>query len=208
MVRGGTNGDGGTRRLPDFMRAIVGFGTIRQTTTAAGLSTQPRPFAVVPLSAEAVWKVAGLVVSDIGPEVVDGGYVEGVDRGQATFLPDRLDDFVDADNPVRVVDAFADALDLRGLGFVRAVPSSTGRPGYHPAVLLKLYIYGYLNRIPFERRLEREAARNFELMWLTGRLVPDHKTMPTSGATMAKQSAGCAAGSCFSARAWACSVRR
>jgi transposase len=105
------------------------------------------------------------------------GYVEGVDRGQATLFPDRLDDFVDADNPVRAVDAFVDALDLRELGFARAAPASTGRPGYHPAVLLKLYVYGYLNRIASSRRLEREAARNVELMWLTGRLAPDHKTI-------------------------------
>jgi transposase len=105
------------------------------------------------------------------------GYVEGVDRDQATLFPDRLDDFIDADNPVRVADAFVEALDLRELGFVRAVPSSMGRPGYDPAVLLKLYIYGYLNRIPSSRRLEREAARNVELMWLTGRLAPDHKTI-------------------------------
>ncbi len=105
------------------------------------------------------------------------GYVEGVDRSQATLFPDRLDDFVGADNPVRVVDAFVDALDLRELGFTRAAPASTGRPGYHPAVLLKLYVYGYLNRIASSRRLEREAARNVELMWLTGRLTPDHKTI-------------------------------
>jgi len=105
------------------------------------------------------------------------GYVEGVDRDQATLFPDRLDDFIDADNPVRVVDAFVDALDLRTLGFARTVPAGMGRPGYHPAVLLKLYIYGYLNRIPSSRRLEREAARNVELMWLTGRLAPDHKTI-------------------------------
>jgi transposase len=105
------------------------------------------------------------------------GYVEGVDRTQATLFPDRLDDFVDADNPVRVVDAFVDALDLRELGFSRAVPTTMGRPGYHPAVLLKLYVYGYLNRIASSRRLEREAARNVELMWLTGRLAPDHKTI-------------------------------
>src|SRR3712207_390764 len=105
------------------------------------------------------------------------GYVEGADRNQATLFPDRLDDFVGADNPVRVVDAFVDALDLRELGFTRAAPASTGRPGYHPAVLLKLYVYGYLNRIASSRRLEREAARNIELMWLTGRLAPDHKTI-------------------------------
>jgi transposase len=105
------------------------------------------------------------------------GYVEGADRSQATLFPDRLDDFVGADNPVRVVDAFVDALDLRELGFARAAPASTGRPGYHPAMLLKLYVYGYLNRIASSRRLEREAARNVELMWLTGRLAPDHKTI-------------------------------
>ena len=105
------------------------------------------------------------------------GYVEGVDRTQATLCPDRLDNFVDADHPVRVVDAFVEALALRELGFARATAASTGRPGYHPAVLLKLYIYGYLNRIASSRRLEREAARNVELMWLTGRLAPDHKTI-------------------------------
>jgi transposase len=105
------------------------------------------------------------------------GYVEGVDRNQATLFPDRLDDFGDADNPVRVADAFVDALDLGELGFSRAVAASIGRPGYHPAVLLKLYVYGYLNRIASSRRLEREAARNVELMWLTGRLAPDHKTI-------------------------------
>jgi transposase len=105
------------------------------------------------------------------------GYIEGVDRSQATLFPDRLDDFVDADNSVRAIDAFVDALDLRELGFARALPTTMGRPGYHPAVLLKLYVYGYLNRIGSSRRLEREAARNVELMWLTGRLVPDHKTI-------------------------------
>ena len=105
------------------------------------------------------------------------GYVEGVERTQATLFPDRLDDFVGADNPVRVVDAFVDALDLGELCFTRAAPASTGRPGYHPAVLLKLYVYGYLNRIASSRRLEREASRNVELMWLTGRLAPDHKTI-------------------------------
>src|SRR5918997_456106 len=105
------------------------------------------------------------------------GYVEGVERGQATLFPDRLDDFIEADNPVRVVDAFVDALDLRELGFSRAAPAPTGRPGYHPGVLLKLYVYGYLNRVASSRRLEREAQRNVELMWLTGRLAPDHKTI-------------------------------
>jgi transposase len=105
------------------------------------------------------------------------GFIEGVSRDQITLLPDRLDDWVAEDNLVRVVDIFVDELDLAGLGFDRHAAARTGRPGYHPAVLLKLFIYGYLNRIPSSRRLEREAGRNVELMWLTGRLVPDHKTI-------------------------------
>jgi len=104
-------------------------------------------------------------------------FIEGVDRSQATLFPDRLEDWVNEDNPVRVIDAFVDALDLNGLGFVRATAAETGRPGYHPAVLLKLYVYGYLNRVQSSRRLEREAGRNVEVMWLTSRLVPDHKTI-------------------------------
>ena len=104
-------------------------------------------------------------------------FVEGVERGQATLLPESLDDFVHSDNPVRVVDVFVDELDLRDLGFESVDPCSTGRPSYHPSVLLKLYIYGYLNRVQSSRRLEREAARNVEVMWLVGRLVPDHKTI-------------------------------
>jgi len=104
-------------------------------------------------------------------------FIEGVDRSQATFLPECLDDFVAGDNPVRVVDVFVDELDLRDLGFDRVDPRSTGRPSYHPSVLLKLYIYGYLNRVQSSRRLEREAGRNVEVMWLLGRLVPDHKTI-------------------------------
>ena len=104
-------------------------------------------------------------------------FVEGVDRGQTTFLPECLDDFIDEDNPVRAVDVFVDELDLGGLGFDRVDPKATGRPGYHPSDLLKLYIYGYLNRVQSSRRLEREAGRNLEVMWLTGRLAPDHKTI-------------------------------
>jgi len=104
-------------------------------------------------------------------------FVEGVDRGQSTLFPDRLEDWIGEDNPVRVVDVFVDELDLGGVGFGRVEPLATGRPGYHPAVLLKLYIYGYLNRVQSSRRLEREAGRNVELMWLTGRLAPDHKTI-------------------------------
>ncbi len=104
-------------------------------------------------------------------------FIEGVDRSQVSLFPDRLEDWIDEDNPVQVIDAFVDALDLNGLAFQRASSAATGRPGYHPAVLLKLYIYGYLNRIQSSRRLEREAGRNVELMWLVGRLVPDHKTI-------------------------------
>ena len=104
-------------------------------------------------------------------------FVEGIDRSQSTLFPERLDDFVAEDNAVRVIDVFVDELDLGGLGFGRVEPLATGRPGYHPSVLLKLYIYGYLNRVQSSRRLEREAGRNVEVMWLTGRLVPDHKTI-------------------------------
>jgi transposase len=104
-------------------------------------------------------------------------FVEGADRSQTTLFPESLDDWIGEDNPVRVIDAFVDALDLAGLGFDGVMPEATGRPSYHPAVLLKLYIYGYLNRVQSSRRLEREAGRNVELMWLTGRLMPDHKTI-------------------------------
>jgi len=104
-------------------------------------------------------------------------FIEGVDRGQGTFFPERLADWIDEDNAVRVIDVFVDELDLGGLGFGRAEPEATGRPGYHPSVLLKLYIYGYLNRVQSSRRLEREAGRNVEVMWLTNRLAPDHKTI-------------------------------
>ena len=104
-------------------------------------------------------------------------FVEGVARGQGTLFPECLDDWIDEDNPVRAIDVFVDALDLAGLGFDRVDPQATGRPSYHSTVLLKLYIYGYLNRVQSSRRLEREAGRNAEVMWLTGRLVPDHKTI-------------------------------
>ena len=104
-------------------------------------------------------------------------FIEGENRGQGTLLPELLDDYVAEDNPVRVVDVFVEELDLASLGFGSVNPAKTGRPAYHPAVLLKLYIYGYLNRIQSSRRLEREAQRNVELMWLTGRLAPDFKTI-------------------------------
>ena len=103
-------------------------------------------------------------------------FVEGQDRRQPTLLPSCLDDYVGEESAARVIDVFVDELDLRGLGF-GMTPAATGRPAYHPAMLLKLYVYGYLNRTPSSRRLEREAQRNVELMWLTGKLAPDHKTI-------------------------------
>ena len=104
-------------------------------------------------------------------------FIEGEDRTQVTLLPACLEDYVESENPVRVVEVFVDGLDLGELGFEGVDPAATGRPAYHPAVLLKLYIYGYLNRVQSSRRLEREAQRNVELMWLTGRLMPDFKTI-------------------------------
>src|SRR6202163_360056 len=104
-------------------------------------------------------------------------FVEEADRGQWTLLPECLDDFIDESNPVRVIAVFVDALDLAEMSFEGVAPAATGRPSYHPSVLLKLYIYGYLNRVQSSRRLEREAGRNVEVMWLTGRLAPDHKTI-------------------------------
>src|SRR5262245_27258330 len=104
-------------------------------------------------------------------------FVEGTDREQSTLFPECLEDWIDENNPVRVIDVFVDELDLAELGFDGVAPETTGRPGYHPSVLLKLYIYGYLNRVQSSRRLEREALRNVEVMWLTGRLAPDHKTI-------------------------------
>ena len=104
-------------------------------------------------------------------------FVEGSDRGQSTLFPECVADWIGEDNPVRVIEVFVEELDLADLGFGGVDPEVTGRPSYHPAVLLKLYIYGYLNRVQSSRRLEREAGRNVEVMWLTGRLAPDHKTI-------------------------------
>ena len=104
-------------------------------------------------------------------------FVAGTDRGQRTLFPECLEDWIGEDNPVRVIDVFVEALDLGELGFGGVDPEATGRPSYHPSMLLKLYIYGYLNRVQSSRRLEREAGHNVEVMWLTGRLVPDHKTI-------------------------------
>jgi transposase len=104
-------------------------------------------------------------------------FIEGSDRSQSTLFPKSLEDWIEEDNPVRVIDVFVNGLDLGGLGFGGVAPEITGRPSYHPSVLLKLYIYGYLNRVQSGRRLEREDGRNVEVMWLTCRLVPDHKTI-------------------------------
>ncbi len=104
-------------------------------------------------------------------------HVLGQARTQTTLFPEVLDDFVTDDNSVRVVDVFVEGLDLEALGFERVIAKGKGRPGYHPAILLKLYIYGYLNRIQSSRRLEKESHRNIELMWLLGRLMPDFKTI-------------------------------
>jgi transposase len=105
------------------------------------------------------------------------GFISGADRGQATMFPAQLEDYVAEDNPVRVIDFFADRLDLRELGFSAVDAKETGRPAYYPAVLLKIYVYCYLNRVQSSRRLERECQRNVEVMWLTGCLAPDFKTI-------------------------------
>src|ERR1700681_5037260 len=107
-------------------------------------------------------------------------FVEEADRGQRTLLPECLDDFIDESNPVRVIDVFVEALDLAEMRFAGVEPAATGRPSYHPSVLLKLYIYGYLNRVQSSRRLERAAGRNVDVMWLLSRLAPDHRRSRTS----------------------------
>src|SRR3974377_1845965 len=104
-------------------------------------------------------------------------FVEGIDRGQTTLFPECLEDWIDENNPVRAIDVFVDELYLSDVGFEGVAPEPTGRPSYHPSGLLKLYIYGYLNRVQSSRRLEREAGRNVEGMCVTGRLIPDHKTI-------------------------------
>jgi transposase len=104
-------------------------------------------------------------------------FIEGENRFHSTLFPESLDEYIAEDNAIRVIDAFVDKRDLQALGFKRVRPSATGRPGYHPSMLLKLYVYGYLNQIQASRRLERESHRNVALIWLTGRLTPDHKTI-------------------------------
>jgi len=104
------------------------------------------------------------------------GFIQGEARHQTTLFPEALDDYITEENPIRVIDAFVDSIDLLSLGF-KTIPADTGRPGYHPSMMLKLFIYGYLNRIQSSRRLERETGRNVELMWLLERLSPDFKTI-------------------------------
>ena len=104
-------------------------------------------------------------------------FIEGGDRAQVSLLPDCVDDYVGTDNPVRVIEAFVEQLDLREMGFESIDPEATGRPAYHPSVMLKIYIYGYLKRVQSSRRLEHESQRNIEVMWLIGRLMPDFKTI-------------------------------
>ena len=137
-------------------------------------------------------------------------FVEGADRGQSTLFPECLEDWIDEGNPVRVIDVFVDELDLSELGFSGVEPEVTGRPSYHPATLLKIYLYGYLNRLQSSRRLEREAQRNTELMWLVGRLAPDFKTI----ADFRKDNGACDPGWCvvqfveLCRPSWACSPER
>jgi transposase len=115
-------------------------------------------------------------------------YIAGEDRGQAALLPAMIDDYVSADAPVRVIDAFVEELDMVGLGFGRAVPASTGRPAYDPRDLLRLYIYGYFNEVRSSRRLERECRRNVEAMWCCGGWCRTSRRSLTSAATMARRS--------------------
>ncbi len=104
-------------------------------------------------------------------------FIQGENRTQSILFPETVDDYVADTNPVRIIDVFVDEIDLGKLGFDGVEPAATGRPAYHPSILLKIYIYGYLNRIQSSRRLEKEAQRNVELMWLTERLTPDFKTI-------------------------------
>src|SRR3954470_3111615 len=122
-------------------------------------------------------------------------HLPGHDRSQLLLLPEAVDDYVAADNPVRFIEAFVDGLDLAALGFIGTVPKATGRPGYAPADLLKLYIYGYLNRVRSSRRLEAETHRNIEVIWLLRHLKPDFKTMRISAASIIRSSAQCSVSS-------------
>src|SRR5712671_60757 len=135
-------------------------------------------------------------------------FVVGDDRSQSTLFPERLDDYLAEDNPVRAIDVFVDELDLAQLGFGGVEPETTGRPAYHPATLLKIYVYGYLNRVQSSRRLERECQRNIELVWLTGRLMPDFKTIADFRKDNGEASVRSAVSSWCCAGALSCSARR
>jgi len=134
-------------------------------------------------------------------------FIEAEDRTQSALFPEQLDDWIAEDNPVRVIDVFVDELDLETLGFERSLAAATGRPGYHAATLLKIYIYGYLNRVQSSRRLEREAQRNLELIWLTGRLAPDFKTIADFRKDNGAAIRQVCRRSSSSAAAWTCSPR-
>jgi transposase len=131
-------------------------------------------------------------------------FIEGADRGQSTLFPECLEDWIGEDNPVRVIDVFVDELDLAELRFSGIDPEATGRPSYHPSVLLKLYIYGYLNRVQSSRRLEREAGRNVEVMWLTVGLFPITRRLLISARITGLRYARCARSSSHFAERWAC----
>src|SRR6266576_3873565 len=118
-------------------------------------------------------------------------FIDGEDRMQQALLPHSLEDYVGEENPVRVIEVFIDELNLAALGFSGMTPAATGRPAYHPSTLLKIYLYGYLNRVQSSRRLEREAQRNIELMWLTGRSRLTSRRLPTSARIMARLSERC-----------------
>src|SRR5713101_2225993 len=163
----------------------------RQTKGAENRHARPTVTAPHPDSTQAVWKqreIAVLADSIRGESALESRslslwslmmhrFIDGEDRMQQTLLPNSLEDYVSEENPVRVIEVFIDELDLAALGFSGMTPAATGRPAYHPSTLLKIYLYGYLNRLQSSRRLEREAQRNIELMWLTGRLAPDFKTI-------------------------------
>src|SRR5258708_6114129 len=144
-------------------------------TKGASLCGNKARFAAL---ADSAWGEAALESWSLGLwGVAMHRFIDGEDRMQPALLPHSLEDYVGEENPVRVIQVFIDELDLAALGFSGMTPAATGRPAYHPSTLLKIYLYGYLNRIQSSRRLEREAQRNIELMWLVGRLAPDFKTI-------------------------------
>jgi len=121
-------------------------------------------------------------------------FIEGENRSQSTLFPEMLDDYIAEDNAIRLIDAFVNKLELKQLGFNRVEASATGQPGYQPATMLKIYVYGYFNRLQSSRRLERESHRNVELIWLTGRLMPDFKTIADFRYDAKRNEYTCAAG--------------